>query len=353
MKRKLLPTAMMYRESVANSYGLLRTMGELEPCIDYDGQIVSFCGAWAVVFKVRFCDDRDDENTKFYALKCYLKHGDNSKAAAAMLAGLESDYIVHFQYLEDELYVYNQNGEGSYFPVSVMEWVEGETLGHAVMRFCRPINRKGDFDSDYLADLGVLASNFDRFALWLLDQPFAHGDLKDDNILVDEQLNIRVIDYDNIYIPDSGEAAKMVFSPDYQHPSRTAETRGLFLDDYSLALISLSLHALAERPELYAALHRGDKLIFDPAVISPEASAVLPEASAVLPDVSATSASGRDHFHSQKLKDHAAAQLAALDELHEMWLARGEGSKVALIDALRSQNLQIEGLKSVFSGLKV
>lgn len=315
--RTILPTASMYAQSITNSFGLTRTLPEIVPCLDYDHQPISFCGAWAVVFKVKFLDP-ELYGDKEYALKCYLKKGNNPEVNARFLAGIDSKYVVGFEYLDNELYVYDQNGGASYFPVCVMEWVGGETLAHAIKRFCRPINRRGDFDAGYMSALRRLSAKFDVFALWLLGQPFAHADLKSDNILIDEDLNIRVIDYDNIYIPEAEACSKMVFSPEFAHPSRTAESRGLWLDDYPLTLISLSLHVLIDSPELYSKLHDGENIIFTPSEIC----------------------------------RYGSPQYQILDSLRAKSEAENRHTLASMIDALRGESAKIECVDQNFHALR-
>lgn len=317
------PTATMYRESILNSFGLTRTIGLVSPCLDYRGMPISFCGAWAVVFKVYI----DDNRSHPYALKCYLKEGSGASESSAFLSTISSDYVVSLKFLEDELYVYDEQGEGSYYSVSIMDWVEGETLCRTLQRLCRPINAQGGFEPEYIAQLKELAERFDRFALWLLSQEFAHGDLKGDNIIVDEQMGIHVVDYDNIYLPSCGRATKMVFSPDYQHPLREGDSCGLWIDDYSLALISLSLHALIEMPELFNQLHNGANIIFDPRMIG---------CSSLIGEVS---------------KSDRAYQLQILSDLNSLWERQGRGVLVALSKAVRSTAPNIDNIYEIFSRL--
>ena len=49
--------------------------------------------------------------------------------------------------------------------------------------------------------LSLLAGRFDRMALWLLQQPYAHGDIKPDNILVEPSGELRLIDLDGMFLP--------------------------------------------------------------------------------------------------------------------------------------------------------
>lgn len=315
----------MYKESVTNSLGLTVCLGEIEPCLDYDGSPLLYCGAWAAVFKVSLSADPLSLGAgRPYALKCYLGEGGRD-SNADYISNIDSDYLARTKYLDNELYVYNENGEADYFPVSVMEWIEGETLSRVIRRLVRVVNRAGDFEEHNLEKLRLLSLNFDTFALWLLDQPFAHGDIKGDNIIVDSEMNIKLVDYDNIYVPESCYSPSMVFSVDYQHPSRTSEDVGMWLDDYPLALISLSLHVLVESPELYSRLNRGENILFDPAVIS---------------------SGGR----AKKLKAYQIKQLDAVDMLRQRFSGQALG---ALLDAVcLNQDARIEQLRGILYSLK-
>ena len=77
------------------------------------------------------------------------------------------------RFYEKELFVDTQQSDESDFPVLLMDWVEGEPLD----KFIRN-NIEDRFQ------LNMLAFRFGQLAKWLICQPFAHGDLKPDNILV-------------------------------------------------------------------------------------------------------------------------------------------------------------------------
>ena len=55
-----------------------------------------------------------------------------------------------------------------------------------------------------------------RLAMWLLPQPFAHGDLKPDNILVQADGSLTLVDYDGMYVPAmQGQKSRELGSPDF------------------------------------------------------------------------------------------------------------------------------------------
>jgi len=86
---------------------------------------------------------------------------------------------------------------------------------------------------------------------------------------------LRLIDYDGAYIGElAGRKAEVIGSPAYQHPSRDADFFGKAIDDYPIALISLSLHALALDPSLFGRYHDGENIIFDAAEVNRGKSAL-------------------------------------------------------------------------------
>lgn len=121
------------------------------------------------------------------------------EAICEALGRVRSPYLVECRYLPDELYVFDLAGQGSYRSVVLMEWADGEPLGRCLARLCGSDDREG---------LGALARRFDRLGLWLLEADFAHGDLKQDNLIVMRDGSLRLIDYDGVYLPSLGGQAR-------------------------------------------------------------------------------------------------------------------------------------------------
>lgn len=148
---------------------------------------------------------------------------------------ISSSYILPLRYLENELFVDSSQCSDEEFPVVVMEWVEGDTLDAYLNR---------NLNDKY--ELEMLSYRFNRMAAWLLSQPFAHGDLKPDNILVRKDGSLVLVDYDGMFVPSmKGEKAREIGSPDYRHPSRTDSDFNEHIDDFSIATIALSLKSIA------------------------------------------------------------------------------------------------------------
>ena len=198
----------------------------------------------------------DPQAHKDVAVKCFLKEqegrAESYQLIAQELAYTSSSFLTPFRYLDKELFVESQSTNDEEFPVVLMDWVEGETLDRYIQ--------------SHLADpnaLRLLAFQFSRLASWLLSQPFAHGDLKPDNILVRSDGTLTLVDYDGMFVPAmEGTAARELGSPDFRHPLRTAERFNEHIDDFPLAVILLSLKALSLSPSLWNTYGASDRLLF-------------------------------------------------------------------------------------------
>ena len=132
-----------------------------------------------------------------------------------------------------------------------MDWVDGIPLDQHL---------KTIINDDYEKDL--LAYRFSLLARWLVTQPFAHGDLKPDNICVRGDGSLVLLDYDGMYVPAlSGRKSLEQGSPHYRHPLRSTLPFDEHIDDYSLSLILLSLRAIALDETLYVRYSSSEYLL--------------------------------------------------------------------------------------------
>ena len=245
------PLISEYVEAVRNAEDNFDKLRDLRPVTDGNGNPVMTGGNFAVVFKMR-----DEKNDKLYAVKCFLKdqpnRADNYRMIAEELEFVSSSFLTKFQYLDDELFVDSAHADGEEFPVLLMDWVEGTNLDQYIRQHLHDTYQ-----------LHLLAYQFSRLALWLMPQPFAHGDLKPDNIMVREDGILVLIDYDGMFVPAmKGQKAREMGSPDFRHPARTEDTFNEHIDDFSLASILLSLRVIAEDPALLEKYGAADRLLF-------------------------------------------------------------------------------------------
>ena len=245
------PLISEYVEAVRNAEDNFDKLRNLRPVTDGNGNPVMTSGNFAVVFKMR-----DEKNDKLYAVKCFLKdqpnRAENYRMIAEELEYVSSSFLTKFQYLDNELFVDSANADGEEFPVLLMDWVEGTNLDQYIRQHLHDTYQ-----------LHLLAYQFSRLALWLMPQPFAHGDLKPDNIMVREDGTLVLIDYDGMFVPAmKGQKSREMGSSDFRHPVRTEETFNEHIDDFSLASILLSLRVIAEEPALLEKYGAADRLLF-------------------------------------------------------------------------------------------
>ena len=245
------PSINEYKEAILFAEDNFEQLKNLRPVLDEEGNPVMTGGNFAEVFKMK-----DDQTGKLYAVKCFLREQEGRAEAYRMIAEeleyVSSTFLTPIKYLDMELFVDTNAGDEKEFPVLLMDWVEGQTLDKYIRKH---------LDDQY--ELSLLAYQFSRLAMWLMPQPFAHGDLKPDNILVKSDGTLVLVDYDGMYVPAmKGQKARELGSPDFRHPSRTETDFDEHIDDFSLTSILLSLKAISLQPSLLEEYGASDRLLF-------------------------------------------------------------------------------------------
>jgi hypothetical protein len=200
-------------------------------------------GNFASVFSIRNPRAR-------YAVRCFVKPDPERQrryeAISRQLAGITTPWKVDFTYIERGIQVGNV-----WHPICRMEWIEGQSLIPWVER--------------HLGDPAALRNLADQFATVLADlrsRGLAHGDLQHGNILVTPTGQLRLIDYDGMFVPAlNGLPSNELGHPNYQHPERRLEHFGPHLDHFSAWVIYVSLVALSVEPALWQILDGGDECL--------------------------------------------------------------------------------------------
>ena len=168
------PLISEYIEAIKAAEDNFEELSYLRPVWGDDGLPIMSAGGFSVVFKMK-----DESNGKLYAVKCFTKEQEGRAEAyreiAKELKDISSPYLASIRYMEKELFVDTDQTAETEFPVLLMDWVEGKTLDKYL---------RENLDDKYA--LEMLAYRFSQLAQWLIPQPFAHGDLKPDNILASE-----------------------------------------------------------------------------------------------------------------------------------------------------------------------
>ena len=244
------PLISEYVRAIQDSSSNLDKLAHLVLVLDDHGEPYRSSGAFAVVFKMK-----DEQTGKCYALKCFTEEQEGRAEAYRQIADelefVDSSYITSVKYLDKEIFV-DSSCEEDEFPVLLMDWIDGETMESYIAE---------NYQDNYA--MAMLCYRFCKMAAWLRSQPFAHGDIKPDNIMVRPDGNLTLVDYDGMFVPSmKGQKSPTIGTKDFSHPLRTVDDFDETIDDFALASIALSLKAISLNPYLLDEYGAADRLLF-------------------------------------------------------------------------------------------
>ena len=247
------PLISEYVRAIQDASSNLDKLAHLVPALDDHGEPYRSSGAFAVVFKMK-----DEQTGKCYALKCFTEEQEGRAEAYRQIADelefVDSSYITSVKYLDKEIFV-DSSCEEDEFPVLLMDWIDGETMENYIAE---------NYQDNYA--MAMLCYRFCKMAAWLRSQPFAHGDIKPDNIIVRPDGNLTLVDYDGMFVPAmKGQKSPTIGTKDFSHPLRTVDDFDETIDDFALASIALSLKAISLKPSLLDEYGAADRLLFSAA----------------------------------------------------------------------------------------
>ena len=244
------PLISEYVRAIQDASNNLDKLAHLVPVLDDHGEPYRSSGAFAVVFKMK-----DEQTGKCYALKCFTEEQEGRAEAYRQIADelefVDSSCITSVKYLDKEIFV-DSSCEEDEFPVLLMDWIDGETMETYIAE---------NYQDNYT--MAMLCYRFCKMAAWLRSQPFAHGDIKPDNIMIRPDGNLTLVDYDGMFVPAmKGQKSPTIGTKDFSHPLRTIDDFDETIDDFALASIALSLKAISLKPSLLDEYGAADRLLF-------------------------------------------------------------------------------------------
>ncbi|HEY0021747.1 MAG TPA: lipopolysaccharide kinase InaA family protein [Longimicrobium sp.] len=227
------------------------------------GKLVAYSGGYSRVYAV-------DLGGRTYALRCWTADvGDARERYRHISAHFRANplpYFVEFEYLENALVSKNEC-----FPVLWMEWAHGLRLR--------------DFIAQNVGNptaMHTVAESFREMVADLHARQISHGDLQDENIIVQTAgapggTRLRLIDYDSVYVPSlQGYPDQIIGVSNYQHPRRNAlRVASQCADYFSELVIYLSLLAYAGNPSLWDPARDKQLLFTEHDFAAPNKSAAL------------------------------------------------------------------------------
>ncbi len=214
------------------------------------GRVLLWSGNFATVYKLT---NKLPTGDRAWAVRCFTRTPQSDvqqryKLISEYLSQHQISYLVNFEFLSQGILI-----KGEWYPILKMDWVEGVEIDRYIGEY---IN-----DSQVLLRLDRQLKRLQRD---LQQIGIAHGDLQHGNIMIDDEGEIKLVDYDGMYVPAlQGNPPAEIGHPNYQSPMRSPKDFSDHLDDFSFAVISLSLRALATEPNLWETFHEDNKnLIF-------------------------------------------------------------------------------------------
>ena len=168
-------------------------------------------------------------------MRCFKKQQkslEKYEIVSSYLKKKNLDYFSEFKYYENEIKV-----EGKYYPVILMEWIDGKSIHSYIGE-----NIKNKKNLSKIQDLLCQLSKD------LEKNKIGHGDLQSGNISIindNGEIKIKLLDYDGIYVPglsqlESNELGK----PDFQHPKRKKEFFNEKIDRFSIWVLLTAIEAI-------------------------------------------------------------------------------------------------------------
>lgn len=170
------------------------------------------------------------------------------------LHDMDLPYFVHFRYLSNALRV----SPDYKLPGINMAWVEGKTLDVYLRDNAR----------NFLL-IKNLANSFMNMCQMFKRLRIAHGDLSNANIIINDRHEIKLVDYDSLYVPSMENRFSQTTggAASFQHPYRQKNSFSLkasYTDDYfSQQVIYLSILATLYKPEVADYFGKDDLLFND------------------------------------------------------------------------------------------
>jgi len=230
-----------------------------------------------IVFKLY-----ERESNQYYYLKCYYEKDDEVESRLRYISDFiythPSPYWIDYNFISSEIYIEREHSDelsesflelnklfSDYWVdentrsfnrcnITIRKWIQGQTLLEFIGMCCKNYDRKA---------LCRLSYTFDQMAIWILNSPFAHGNITHSNIIVDKNNSLALIEYENMFIP--GLIRESLITETSKHPKNSYQYTNNInsqIDEINILILSISIRALAINPELFHSFNKYDNLLF-------------------------------------------------------------------------------------------
>lgn len=243
-----LPTIESIKTTIENNYSTNIHDSKLSGYKPIPGLLgpMFYPGGFGVVFPLK-----DSLNHK-YAFRVWHKEipgiKERTNKIANYLHAINLPYFVEFDFVSGGLTVEEEEGSQTVDTVR-MDWVEGENLHDFISK-----TKENESTEDFKLIMHNLAGKFKKMFKDLHQAGISHGDLQHGNVVIKDDLNIKLVDYDSVFVPTiKGEKQITSGLTGYQHPIRktTCEEAAEYDDYFSELVIYSGLLMLSVLPELW------------------------------------------------------------------------------------------------------
>jgi hypothetical protein len=162
-----------------------------EPCLDGHGDALMYSGGWAAVFKVK-------SGNNYLGLRFFHSHYIPAIqkrltmiSRFVKIARYGLPFLVNFSFLPRGMSgSADSHGVSCSYPLVKMPWIEGESLYDYI-----------DAHVSQPDKMAALAEKLIILFRLMSVAGISHGDLQPENILVDRNEDLKLVDYDGMYVP--------------------------------------------------------------------------------------------------------------------------------------------------------
>lgn len=207
----------------------------------------SGAGKFGIAFRLH-------NNARHIAVKCFFKdQPDRQTRYLAIKRALQNcparNFLVDIDY-EEQGITYS----GSTYPVLKMDWAAGMTMDRFFQELLaqKTPGSKSQVLSSVLQKMDKVIYQYRTMVQALYSAGIAHGDLSHSNIIVSPEGNVKLVDYDGMFVPPiAGLDACEFGEPIYQHPGRTLKHFGPDIDNFAAWVLDTALAILRAYPDAY------------------------------------------------------------------------------------------------------
>ena len=209
-----------------------------------------YCGGFCMVYPL------ENSIGKKYAFRVWHQEIDGIKERikkiAEYLKSIDNPYFVEFVNVEDALSVFDGT-DNQLVDAIRMDWVSGSNLLH----YIDSIINGTDSEEQKQKAILTIAEKFKEMVIRLHKDHISHGDLQHGNIMISDNQQLKLVDYDSVYVPTFTSEEQVTSGLiGYQHPCRKKSNfiASEYDDYFSEYIIYISLLAYAEDMTLWEPL---------------------------------------------------------------------------------------------------